>query len=336
MGFGAVDRSGPHCHIKRYDFSFEDRRKISMAEITAALVKELRETSGAGMMDCKKALAENNGNLEAAQDWLRKKGLAAAAKKSGRVAAEGLVGTAAEGKTGALVEVNAETDFVARNDQFQGFVGTVAKLALAAGDIEALKATKYPEGGVTVAEKMTNLVATIGENMNLRRTSQLSVKDGVVASYIHNSVAPGMGKIGVLVALESTGDAAKLQALGKQIAMHVAAANPQSLDISSVDQNALARERDVLSEQARASGKPEEIIAKMVEGRIRKYYEEVVLLEQVYVVDGESRVKQVVEKAAKDIGAPVKLTGFVRMALGEGIEKEEKDFASEVAAQLRA
>lgn len=307
-----------------------------MAEITAALVKELRETSGAGMMDCKKALNETGGDIEAAIDWLRKKGLAAAAKKAGRVAAEGLVGAAAEGKAGALVEVNAETDFVARNDQFQGFVAAVTKLALAGGDIEALKAAKYPEGGVTVAEKLTNLVATIGENMNLRRMAQLSVKDGVVATYVHNAAAPGMGKIGVLVALESTGDAAKLQAVGKQIAMHVAAANPQSLDISSVDQNALARERDVLSEQARASGKPEEIIAKMVEGRIRKYYEEVVLLEQVYAIDGESRVKQVVEKAAKEIGAPVKLTGFVRMALGEGIEKEEKDFASEVAAQLRA
>ena len=307
-----------------------------MAEITAALVKELRETSGAGMMDCKKALAENDGNIEAAVDWLRKKGLAAAAKKAGRVAAEGLVGVAAEGKAGALVEVNAETDFIGRNDQFQAFVSAVSKLALKGGDIEALKAAKYPDGGGTVAEKLTNLVATIGENMSLRRMAQLSVKDGVVATYVHNATAPGMGKIGVLVALESTGDAGKLQAIGKQIAMHVAAANPQSLDITSVDQNALARERDVLSEQARSSGKPEEIIAKMVEGRIRKYYEEVVLLEQVYAIDGESRVKQVVEKAAKEVGAPVKLTGFVRMALGDGIEKEEKDFASEVAAQLRA
>ena len=307
-----------------------------MAEITAALVKELREASGAGMMDCKKALAENNGDVEASIDWLRKKGLAAAAKKAGRVAAEGLVGVAAEGKAGALVEVNAETDFIGRNDQFQAFVSAVSKLALKGGDIEALKAAKYPDGGGTVAEKLTNLVATIGENMSLRRMAQLSVKDGVVATYVHNATAPGMGKIGVLVALESTGDAGKLQAIGKQIAMHVSAANPQSLDITSVDQNALARERDVLSEQARSSGKPEEIIAKMVEGRIRKYYEEVVLLEQVYAIDGESRVKQVVEKAAKEVGAPVKLTGFVRMALGDGIEKEEKDFASEVAAQLRA
>ncbi|MBL8708880.1 MAG: elongation factor Ts [Rhodospirillaceae bacterium] len=307
-----------------------------MAEITAALVKELREASGAGMMDCKKALAENNGDVEASIDWLRKKGLAAAAKKAGRVAAEGLVGAIAEGKVGALVEVNSETDFVARNDQFQGFVSAVTRLALSGGDVEALKAAKYPEGGVTVAEKLTNLVATIGENMNLRRAARLSVKDGVVASYVHNAAAPGIGKIGVLVALESTGDAAKLQALGKQIAMHVAAANPQSLSIDAVDPASLERERSVLAEQARASGKPEEIIGKMVEGRLRKFYEEVVLLEQVYVIDGESRVKQVVEKAAKEIGAPVTLTGFARMALGEGIEKEEKDFASEVAAQLRA
>lgn len=306
-----------------------------MAEITAALVKELRETSGAGMMDCKKALAENNGDIEAAVDWLRKKGLAAAAKKAGRVAAEGLVGAAAEGKVGALVEVNSETDFVARNEQFQGLVSAVSRLALAHDTVEALAGAKHPEGG-TVAEKITNLVATIGENMNLRRSKRLSVENGVVASYVHNAAAPGMGKIGVLVALESTGDAAKLQALGKQIAMHVAAANPQSLDISSVDPASLERERAVLTEQARASGKPEEIIGKMVEGRVRKFYEEVVLLEQVYVIDGESRVKQVVEKAAKEIGAPVKLVGFARMALGEGIEKEEKDFASEVAAQLRA
>jgi elongation factor Ts len=307
-----------------------------MAEITAALVKELREASGAGMMDCKKALAENNGDVEASIDWLRKKGLAAAAKKAGRVAAEGLVGAVADGTAGALVEVNSETDFVARNEQFQGFVSAVTRLALANGDVEALKSAKYPDGGVTVTEKLTNLVATIGENMNLRRAVRLSVPNGVVASYVHNAAAPGMGKIGVLVALESTGDTAKLQALGKQIAMHVAAANPQSLSIDQVDPAMLERERSVLAEQARASGKAEEIIGKMVEGRLRKYYEDVVLLEQLYVIDGESRVKQVVEKAAKEIGAPVKLAAFARMALGEGIEKEEKDFASEVAAQLRA
>jgi elongation factor Ts len=297
-----------------------------MAEITAALVKELREVSGAGMMDCKKALAENGGNLEQAVDWLRKKGLAAAAKKAGRVAAEGLVAVVSGDKKGVLLEVNSETDFVARNDQFQGFVSAAAQQALNAADIEALKNAKLPEGQ-TVAEKLTHLVATIGENMNLRRMAGVSVKDGVVATYMHNATVPNMGKIGVLVGLESTGDKAKLAALGKQIAMHVAAANPSALDIKSVSQAELDRERSVLSEQARASGKPEEIIAKMVEGRLRKYYEDVVLLEQLYVIDGESRVKQVVEKAAKEIGAPVAITGFARMALGEGIAKEQADAA---------
>jgi elongation factor Ts len=297
-----------------------------MAEITAALVKELREVSGAGMMDCKKALAENGGNLEQAVDWLRKKGLAAAAKKAGRVAAEGLVAVVPADKKAVLVEVNSETDFVARNDKFQDFVSQVAKAALAANDLEALKNEKLPDGQA-VAEKLTQLVATIGENMNLRRMAKLEVKDGVVATYMHNATVPNMGKIGVLVALESTGDKAKLAALGKQLAMHVAAANPNALDIGSVSQADLDRERAVLSEQARASGKPEEIIAKMVEGRLRKYYEDVVLLEQLYVIDGESRVKQVVEKAAKEIGAPVKVTGFVRMALGEGIAKEQADAA---------
>ena len=297
-----------------------------MAEITAALVKELREVSGAGMMDCKKALAENGGNLEQAVDWLRKKGLAAAAKKAGRVAAEGLVAVVSGDKKGVLVEVNSETDFVARNDQFQGFVSGVAQQALNAGDLEALKSAKLSDGQ-TVAEKLTHLVATIGENMNLRRMSTVSVKDGVVATYMHNATVPNMGKIGVLVGLESTGDKAKLAALGKQIAMHVAAANPSALDIKSVSQAELDRERSVLSEQARASGKPEEIIAKMVEGRLRKYYEDVVLLEQLYVIDGESRVKQVVEKAAKEIGAPITVTGFARMALGEGIAKEQADAA---------
>ncbi|MBF0166593.1 MAG: elongation factor Ts [Alphaproteobacteria bacterium] len=305
-----------------------------MAEITAALVKDLREKTGAGMMDCKKALGETNGDLEAAVDWLRKKGLAAAAKKSGRVAAEGLVAVATDGTKGALVEVNAETDFVARNDQFQAYARQVAVIALGCGgDIEKLKASAWPEGG-TVAEKVTNLIATIGENMNLRRTACLSVSDGVVASYMHGAAAPGLGKIGVLVALESTGDKAKLAEVGKQIAMHVAAANPQFLTVDSVDSSALEREKDVLREQARASGKPDNIIEKMMEGRVRKFYEDVVLLEQLYVIDGESRVKQIIEKAAKDVGAPVKLTGFVRFALGEGIEREEKDFAAEVAEQL--
>jgi elongation factor Ts len=304
-----------------------------MAEITAALVKELREKTGAGMMDCKKALTETGGDVEAAVDWLRKKGLAAAAKKSGRVAAEGLIGVAASGAKGAMVEVNAETDFVARNDSFQELVrGTAAAALEQGGDVEKIKTAKV--GGATVADKLTNLVATIGENMSLRRSTALSVGSGVVASYVHSAISPGLGKIGVLVAIESTGDAAKLQALGKQIAMHVAAANPQSLSIDEVDPAALKRERDVLSEQAKASGRPANVIEKMVEGRLRKYYEETVLLEQLYVVDGESRVSAVVEKAAKEIGAPVKIAGFRRYALGEGIERKESDFAAEVAAQL--
>jgi len=305
-----------------------------MAEITAALVKELREKTGAGMMDCKKALGETQGDLEGAFDWLRKKGLAAAAKKAGRVAAEGLIGLAVEGTRGALVEVNAETDFVARNEQFQGFVRQVARQALDAGDIDALAAAPYGSEGKSVAEAMTQLIATIGENMTLRRMAKLKVGAGVVVGYVHNSQAPGLGKIGVLIGLESTGDAGKLAAFGKQLAMHVAAANPQSLDISSVDPAALERERNVLAEQARTSGKAEEIIAKMVEGRLRKYYEEVVLLEQVYVIDGESRVKAAVAAAAKEIGAPIAVTGFHRMVLGEGIQREQKDFAAEVAAQL--
>jgi elongation factor Ts len=306
-----------------------------MAEITAALVKELREKTGAGMMDCKKALAENGGDIEVSIDWLRKKGLAAAAKKAGRVAAEGLVAIAASGTKGVAVEVNAETDFVARNDQFQGFVSSVAQVALEVGsDVEALKAAAFLGAGKSVAEQLTGLIATIGENMNLRRAVRLEVSQGVVASYMHSATAPGLGKIGVLVALESAGDTAKLEALGKQIAMHVAAANPQFLDVASVDTSALDRERAVLTEQAQASGKPANVIEKMVEGRVRKYYEEVCLLEQVFVIDQENKISKVVENAAKDVGAPIKLTGFARFALGEGIEKEEKDFAAEVAAQL--
>jgi elongation factor Ts len=305
-----------------------------MAEITAALVKELRDKTGAGMMDCKKALAETQGDLEGAFDWLRKKGLAAAAKKAGRVAAEGLIGLATEGSRGALAEVNAETDFVARNEQFQGFVRQVARLALEAEDVETLAASIYPGEGKTVAEKLTQLIATIGENMTLRRAASLGVGQGVVAGYVHNAQAPGLGKIGVLVALESAGDPAKLAAFGKQLAMHVAAANPQALTIAAVDPAALERERAVLADQARASGKPEEIIGKMVEGRLRKFYEEVVLLEQTYVIDGESKVKAAVAAAAKDVGAPIEVTGFHRMALGEGIQREQKDFAAEVAAQL--
>jgi elongation factor Ts len=305
-----------------------------MAEITASLVKELREKTGAGMMDCKRALGETQGDIEGAVDWLRKKGLAAAAKKAGRIAAEGLVGVATSGTAGAVVEVNSETDFVARNEAFQNFVRQVADLTLANGEIEAVKAAAFPGSGRNVAEELTHLVATIGENMSLRRVLRLQVAKGAVVSYVHNALAPGLGKIGVLVALASAGDAGKLAALGKQLAMHVAAANPQFLTIADVDKASLDRERDVLREQAKASGKPDAIIDKMVEGRLRKYYEEVVLLEQIFVVDGETRIAKVVEAAAKEAGGPIKIAGFARFALGEGIEREQSDFAAEVAAQL--
>ena len=299
-----------------------------MAEITAALVKELRETTGAGMMDCKRALTEADGNLQDAIDWLRKKGLSAAAKKSGRVAAEGLVGTASAPNRAAMVEVNAETDFVARNDAFQEFVATVARIALDAGeDIEVIKAAPYPGTGRNVAEEMTHLIATIGENMILRRARVLSVNSGVVACYVHGALKPGLGKIGCLVAVEAASELAALEVLGRQIGMHIAAARPDALDIDAVDPAALERERAVLSEQARASGKPEAIIEKMVDGRVRKYYEEVVLLEQVWVHDGESRVREVVKKAG------AKLTGFARFQLGEGVDRgPQGDFAAEVAA----
>jgi elongation factor Ts len=298
-----------------------------MAEITAALVKDLRERTGAGMMDCKKALVETGGDMEGAIDWLRKKGLSAAAKKSGRVAAEGLVGVASGPQRAAMVEVNAETDFVARNETFQGFVSEVAKVALAVGeDIEAIKAAPFPGSGRNVGEELTHMVATIGENMNIRRVRVLSVPQGVVATYVHSAVKPGLGKIGVLAAVEGAGEIEVLETLGRQVGMHVAATRPEALDASAVDPAALEREKAVLSEQARASGKPEAIIEKMVEGRIRKYYEEVVLLEQVWVHDGESRVKAVVKKAGAN------LTGFARFQLGEGIEKAAGDFAAEVKA----
>jgi elongation factor Ts len=306
-----------------------------MAEITAGLVKELRERTGAGMMDCKKALAEVAGDIEGAVDWLRKKGLAAAAKKSGRIAAEGLVAVATSGNAGAVVEVNSETDFVARNDAFQGFVRNAAALMLEKGDLDAVKAAPYPETGRSVAEELTHLVATIGENMSLRRGARLEVSPGVVISYVHTPLAPGLGKIGVLLALESAADPAVLSEKARPLAMHVAAAKPQFLDIASVDRAALEREKDVQRELARSSGKPEAIIEKMIEGRIRKYYEEVVLLEQIYVIDNESRIAAVVESFAKELGTPVKLVGFERFALGEGIEKEQSDFAAEVAAQLQ-
>ena len=305
-----------------------------MAEITASLVKELRETTGAGMMDCKKALTETGGDIEGAVDWLRKKGLAAAAKKAGRVAAEGLVGVAAEATRGAIVEVNSETDFVARNDVFQGFVSTVAQLAMGAGgELENLNAAKYPGGG-TVADQLTTMIAKVGENMSLRRTGFLEVSEGVVADYMHNQVAPGLGKIGVLVALESAGDKAKLKAFGRQLAMHIAATNPQALESADLDPAAVERERNVLTEQARASGRPEHVIEKMIEGRLRKFYEEVCLLDQTFVIDGESKVRAAVEAAGKDAGAPIKVAGFRRYQLGEGIDRGDDDFAAEVAAQL--
>ena len=309
-------------------------KRITMAVITASLVKDLREKTGAGMMDCKKALAENDGDIEAAIDWLRKKGVATAAKKAGRVAAEGLVAVSTNGPRGAVVEVNAETDFVARNDQFQAFTQSVADLALVKGDdIATLKASPITDAK-SLDEKITSLIATIGENMQFRRAKVLEVSSGVVACYMHNSIKPGLGKIGVLVGLESTGDSAKLAEAGKHIAMHVAAANPSFLNIESVDPAVLERERSILSEQASASGKPAAVIEKMVQGRLRKYYEEAVLTEQIYVIDGETKISKVIEALSKEVGAPVKLTGFVRFTLGEGIEKEEKDFASEVAAQL--
>jgi elongation factor Ts len=307
-----------------------------MAEITASLVKELREKTGAGMMDCKKALGEVQGDIEKAIDWLRTKGLSAASKKAGRVAAEGLVGVAASGTKGALLEVNAETDFVGRNDQFQKFVATATKIALDnAGDLEKVKTTAYPGSGRDVQGELTNLIATIGENMSLRRSAIISVSDGVVVAYTHNAVAPDLGKIGVLVALESSGDKAKLAALAKQLAMHVAAVNPQSLSVADLDQAAIERERAVLAEKAGLAGKTADIIAKMVEGGLRKFHQEVVLLEQAFVMDGKTKVSKVVDEAAKDVGAPVKIAGFLRFALGEGIEKKSEDFAAEVAAQLK-
>ena len=298
-----------------------------MSEITPALVKALRERTGAGMMDCKKALTEAGGDMEQAVDWLRTKGLSAAAKKAGRVAAEGLVAIATAPQRAAMVEVNAETDFVARNELFQAFVTEAAQVALKVGDdLDAIKAAPYGDGSRNVGDELTQLIATVGEHMTLRRARVLSVPHGVVAAYMHAAVKPGLGKIGVLAAIEGATEAEALELLGRQVGMHVAASKPDVLDIDAVDPAALERERSVLREQARESGKPEAIIEKMVEGRIRKYYEEVVLLEQVWVHDGESRVRAVAKKA------DVKLTGFARFHLGEGIEKGGGDFASDVAA----
>jgi elongation factor Ts len=308
-----------------------------MTTVTAEQIKNLRETTGAGMLDCRKALTESGGDMEASIDWLRKKGLSAAAKKSGRVAAEGVVAVAVEGTKGAIIELNAETDFVSRNEQFQALARTIAELAVrhSIGDAEQLKNTKNGHGK-TVSEDIAGAIATIGENMNLRRADIMGVTQGVVASYIHNAVAPNMGKIGILVGLESAGDTGKLEALGKQIAMHIAAARPDALSTADVSAEKLERERAVYREQAAASGKPAEVIEKMIEGRIRKYYEEVVLLEQVFVIDGKTKISQVVANAGKEIGAPVKLTGFLRFQLGEGIEKQQSDFAAEVKAAAGA
>ena len=302
--------------------------------ITATQVKELREKSGAGMMDCKKALNETNGDMDSAVDWLRTKGLAAAAKKSGRVASEGLVAASVSDGVGALVELNSETDFVSRNDEFQNFAKALAEIALGVNDLDALKAAHFPGAGRTVEEELTQKIATIGENMSLRRMQKVSVDAGLVVPYIHNSVADGLGRIGVLVGLSSAVDEASLTTLGKQLAMHIAATSPASLSVDDLDPAMVQRERDVLIEQAKASGKPQDIAEKMVEGRMRKYYEEVVLLEQIFVVDGETKVKAVIEMAAKDAGSAIALTAFCQFNLGEGVEKEETDFAAEVAAQL--
>jgi elongation factor Ts len=301
-----------------------------MAEITASMVKELREKTGAGMMDAKNALVENKGDIEAAVDWLRKKGLAKAAKKSGRTAAEGLVAIATSGTKGAVVEINSETDFVARNAEFQEFVIKTSQIALNAKSADSV-ATEAYAGGKNVQETLTDLIAKIGENMSFRRAGKLEVSKGAVVGYIHSALAPTMGKIGVLVALESDGNNDALQAVGKKIAMHVAAANPQALDSTSLDPAVVAREKAILTDQAKASGKPDDIIAKMMEGRMRKYYEEVCLIDQVFVIDGETKISKVLENAAKDAGAPIKLTGYLRFQLGEGIEVEKEDFAAEVA-----
>ncbi|WP_339334729.1 translation elongation factor Ts [uncultured Maricaulis sp.] len=307
-----------------------------MAAITAALVKELREKTGVGMMDCKKALSENDGDFEAAVDWLRKKGLSKAAKKADRVAAEGLVAVATDGGKGAVVELNSETDFVARNEKFQAAVKEVAGLAIGgSGDVAEIKAAKMANGG-SVEDHLTNLIATIGENMALRRAAVVVAEPGVVASYVHNPAGTDMGAIGVLVGLKSEGDADKLAELGRKIAMHVAAGSPAvavSVDVDGVDSAIADKEREVFADQARQSGKPESIVEKMVEGRMRKFYEEVVLLKQAFVMDPDSTIEQVLEAASKDLGTPVTISGFVRMALGEGVEKgPEEDFAAEVAA----
>lgn len=301
--------------------------------ISAAQVKQLREMTGAGMMDCKAALAETNGDIEAAVDWLRAKGIAKADKKAGRTAAEGLIGVASDANGAVVVEVNSETDFVARNDAFQDMVRNIAHVALSTdGSVDAVSAAGYTGSGKSVNDTIKDAVGTIGENMNLRRSAKLS---GTVATYIHNAVADGLGKLGVLVAIETSGNADAARAFGRQVAMHVAATNPLALTAEEVDPAAVAREKEIFSTQARESGKPENIIEKMVEGRLRKFYEEVVLLKQAFVMNPDVTIEQALKEAEKEIGAPAKITGFVRMALGEGVEKEESDFAAEVAAAAK-
>ena len=307
-----------------------------MSTITAELVKTLREKSGAGMMDCKKALTETNGDIEAAIDWLRAKGIAKADKKSGRTAAEGLVGVVSEGTKAVAIELNSETDFVARNDAFQDLVRGIAKVALGTeGTVEAVSAATYPATGKSVDETVKDAIATIGENMQLRRVAMLSVEEGVVATYVHNAAGDGIGKLAVLIGLKSSGDKDALNAIGRQVAMHIAATNPLAIRAEEVDADVAERERNVFIEQSRASGKPDNIIEKMVEGRMRKFFEEVALLSQSFVINPDVTVGQAVKDAEKTVGAPIEVTGMVRLQLGEGIEKEESDFAAEVAAAAK-
>ncbi|MDX8460120.1 translation elongation factor Ts [Mesorhizobium humile] len=303
--------------------------------ISAAQVKELRDLTGAGMMDCKAALNETNGNMEEAVDWLRKKGISKADKKAGRTAAEGLIGVDAGVREAAIVEVNSETDFVARNEQFQELVRNIAKVALAYGTTDAVAAAKYPGSDKTVTETVKDAVGTIGENINFRRSAKLTVPHGAVATYVHNAVADGLGKLGVLVAIETTGNEHAANAFARQVAMHVAATNPMALTAEQIDPAAVEREKAIFADQARQTGKPEAIIEKMVEGRLRKFYEEVVLLKQAFVLNPDITVEKALKDAEKEIGAPAKITAYLRFALGEGIEKETTDFAAEVAAAVK-
>jgi elongation factor Ts len=310
------------------------KRISNMANITAQMVKELRERTGAGMMDCKAALQETNGDMEAGVDLLRKKGLAKAAKKAGRIAADGLIGLAVEGQKGVVVEVNSETDFVARNDLFQGLVKMIANVALSVGsDVEKIKAAKV--GHLTIADAIADTIAKIGENMSLRRASALSVGTGVIANYVHNSVEEGLGKIGVLVALESTGKADDLKRFGRMVAMHVAASNPQAIDPAGLDPEVIRREKDVLSEKFKAQGKPANMIDKIVEGGLKTFYKEVCLLDQAFIHEPDKNVAQAIKEAEGKVGGPVKVTGFVRYALGEGIDRPDTDFGGEVAALVK-